>query len=72
MLDRAFLDRFFSWLQEATLADLEAKRSALQEALTAFRESEAKHDARFLLKHVTREILERQIFGATDTGEDAQ
>ena len=62
MLDRVFLKSFFNGLETATLQELLDKRSELQGALAVFREPEARRDARFLLKHLNREILERTLF----------
>ena len=63
MLDRSFLKQFFMCVEEASLAELEARRAQLHAALEGFREPEARRDARFLLKHLNREILDRQLFG---------
>lgn len=66
MLDRPFLRSFFDWLEAAALEELLEKRRELEGALQGFREPEARRDARFLLKHINREILERQLFGCSN------
>ena len=66
MFDRSFLRQFFTYLERATLSELQSKRTQLHAALEQFREPEARRDARFLLKHVNREILDRQLFGPVD------
>lgn len=63
MLDRAFLKSFFTWLEEATLAELEARREQLRSAMPGLYEPEARRDARFLAKHLEREILDRHFAG---------
>lgn len=64
MLDRPFLRSFFSWLEAAPLQELLGKRVELEGAMQGFREPQARRDARFLLKHLNREILARQLFGS--------
>ncbi|MBK6974709.1 MAG: hypothetical protein IPH26_17820 [Sterolibacteriaceae bacterium] len=66
MLDKRFVRSFFNWLEAAPLPELLAKRTELEAALEGFREPEARRDARFLLKHLIREILEQQLFGRSN------
>ena len=63
MLDKAFLKHFFTWLEGAALQELKDKRSELQRAMAGLVEPDARRDARFLLKHLNREILEKELFG---------
>ena len=66
MLDRRFLRSFFAWLDSAQLPELLEKRTVLEVAMQGFSEPEARRDARFLLKHLNREIVERQLFGRSN------
>ena len=60
MLDRAFMGRFFIQLEVLSDADLEEKESAINTHMRTFSKgSEALADARFMLKHIRRERLER-------------
>ncbi len=66
MLDRHFLRSFFGWLDSAQLPELIEKQTVLEVAMQGLREPEARRDARFLLKHLNREIVERQLFGRSN------
>lgn len=62
MLDKAFLRRFFDQLEALNDADLQAKIGQVEAAAKSFTKgSEAAADARFMLRHLRRELLERQF-----------
>lgn len=60
MLDRAFMTNFFGQLESSTDTELQQKIEAVEKlACTFTKGSDAYHDARFMLKHLRREMLER-------------
>ncbi len=62
MLDRAFLRAFFTQLEESSDESVQAKIEQVISASKGFpKGSEAAQDARFLLRHLRREMLERQF-----------
>ncbi len=62
MLDRAFLRNFFDQLDASTDEQLAAKIDQVEKAMRSFpKGSEALMDARFVLRHLRRELLERQL-----------
>lgn len=62
MLDRAFLRNVFDQLDSQSDAELVAKIEQIEKHRLSFvRGSEARRDADFLLKHIRRELLERQF-----------
>ena len=62
MLDRAFLRAFFTQLEESSDESVQAKIDQVISASKGFpKGSEAAQDARFLLRHLRREMLERQF-----------
>lgn len=62
MLDKAFLRAFFTRIEESSDAEMQEKIDQVVTASKGFpRGSEASQDARFLLRHLRREMLERQF-----------
>lgn len=62
MLDKAFMHRMFQQLESSTDAQLQEKIDAIEKHKRTFpKGSEALMDARFMLKHLRRELLERQF-----------
>lgn len=62
MLDKAFMHRMFEQLETSTDAQLQEKIDAIEKHRSTFpKGSEASVDARFMLKHLRRELLERQF-----------
>jgi hypothetical protein len=65
MLDRAFLRRFFDQLDESSDEQLAAKIAQVEKAMRSFpKGSEALMDSRFVLRHLRRELFERQFKNA--------
>ncbi len=62
MLDRQFLRAFFDQIEQASDEQLQDKVEKVERLRrTLARGSEARLDADFLLKHLRREMLERQL-----------
>lgn len=62
MLDRAFMRRFFDQTESLQDDALAEKIEQVEMAMRAFpKGSEASADARFMLKHLRREVLQRQF-----------
>lgn len=60
MLDRAFMTNFFGQLESLTEPELMQKIEAVEKLERTFTKgSDAYHDARFMLKHLRRELIER-------------
>lgn len=60
MLDKAFMGHFFNQLGVLTDDELAVKEAAITKLLSTFEKgSDAQFDARFMLKHIRREQLER-------------
>lgn len=62
MLDRQFLRRFFDQLDDSSDEQLAEKIAEIEKHVRNFpKGSEALLDARYLLKHLRRELLQRQF-----------
>ena len=62
MLDRAFLRAFIDQLESSSDEQLPMKIEQVEKAMRSFpKGSEALADSRFVLKHLRREMLERQF-----------
>lgn len=64
MLDKQFLRSFFDQIEACTVEELDAKIAQIEGLIASGRPgiqrgTEAAHDARFMLKHLRRERLER-------------
>jgi ribosomal 50S subunit-associated protein YjgA (DUF615 family) len=60
MLDRAFMNRMFDQIEQASDEELAEKEAAIAKYAATFpKNSEAAMDARFMLRHVRRERAER-------------
>lgn len=62
MLDKAFMVRLFDQIESSTDEQLIDKIDAVERVSRSFpKGSEALADARFMLKHMRRHLLERQF-----------
>lgn len=62
MIDKAFMVRLFDQIESSTDEQLIAKIDAVERVSRGFpKGSEAQLDARFMLKHMRRHLLERQF-----------
>lgn len=62
MLDRAFMNRMFDQIESSSDDELaEKERSIARHAANFPKGSEALMDAKFMLRHVRRELLSRQF-----------
>ncbi len=62
MLDKAFMVRLFDQIESSTDDELISKIDAVERVSRSFpKGSEALMDARFMLKHMRRHLLERQF-----------
>lgn len=65
MLDRAFLRSFFDQIESFSDDEIQAKIAQVEKLKQTFaKSSEALADARFVLRHLRRELLQRQLTGA--------
>lgn len=68
MLDKSFLRVFFNQIDGSTDVELELKIAEVEKHMKSFPKGcEAISDARFMLKHLRREMLERQFKPAATT-----
>lgn len=62
MLDKAFMVRLFDQIESSTDDELISKIDAVERVSRSFpKGSEGLMDARFMLKHMRRHLLERQL-----------
>lgn len=62
MLDRAFMRRFFDQTESLKDDELAVKIEQVEQAMRTFpKGSEASADARFMLRHLRRESLQRHF-----------
>lgn len=62
MLDKAFLRGFFDQIDSSSDEELESKIKQVETAARSFpKGSEASMDARYVLRHLRREMLQRQF-----------
>lgn len=62
MLDKAFLRRFFDQVDESSDDSLADKVAVIEKHMRSFpKGSEALADGRYMLRHLRRELLERQF-----------
>ena len=62
MLDKAFMVRLFDQIESSSDDELISKIDAVERVARSFpKGSEALMDARFMLKHMRRHLLERQF-----------
>ena len=72
MLDKSFLNVFFNQIDVSTDDELMTKIAEVEKYMKSFPKGcEAISDARFMLKHLRREMLERQFkpLAASPTGD---